>query len=421
MNILLEPQVLLVLTGCCLLGASAGAVGIFSFLQKKALFSDAVAHAVLPGVALSFIITGQKNPIYLIIGAVLSGWLALLSIDVLSRRTKLKPDTTIGIALTLFFGMGILMLTAIQHTGKAAQSGLDSFLFGKAAAMQQNDVLTFGLFSILIILVVFLFFKELRVMTFNREYAVSIGLPVRWFDFLLATLNVMAVAIGIQAVGVVLMSALLITPASASRFWTNKLRIMVLLAAAIGAASGLLGGLISLTAPSMPTGPWIVVVLTLFALFSIFLAPQRGLWAKAQKSRRNRQKMNRENILKMFFRIGEENSDFSRNRNRSELLNWKGFNASNLESGLLALKKTGLLTKTGNDYSLTPEGLKEAARIVRLHRLWELYLTRRLHLPVDHVHQDAEAIEHVITPEIEALLIQDLGHPLIDPHNSQIP
>ncbi|MES2630134.1 MAG: iron chelate uptake ABC transporter family permease subunit [Bacteroidota bacterium] len=231
MEILLDPNVLLIVAGCCLLGISSGVIGVFSFLQKKALFSDAVAHAVLPGVALAFILSGQKNPLILIAGALVSGWLALASIDIISSKSKIKPDTAIGIALSFFFGTGILLLTSIQQSGAASQSGLDSFLFGKAASMQQYDVITFIGFAAVLIIVVILFFKEFKLIIFNREYAISIGLPVRTFDLLLSTLNVLAVAIGIQSVGVVLMSALLISPAGAARFWTNDLIRMLFLVA----------------------------------------------------------------------------------------------------------------------------------------------------------------------------------------------
>lgn len=421
MDILLEPTVLLIIAGCCLLGISAGVIGVFSFLQKKALFSDAVAHAVLPGVAIAFILSGQKNPLLLIAGAMISGWLALISIDLISNKSKLKPDTAIGIILSLFFGIGILLLTSIQQSGAAAQSGLDSFLFGKAASMQKADVFTFMIFAAVLLLLVRLFFKEFKLITFNRDYAISIGLPVRFFDFLLSTLNVLAVAIGIQSVGVVLMSALLITPAGAARFWTNDLKTMLLLSALFGALSGLGGCLISIMAPGMPTGPWIVVVLTAFVVVSILFAPKRGILARNRKSRLNQLKINRENILKILYRLGEEKDDFSRIRNNEEIKNWRNFNANNLNTGVKELSKLGLLNLHHSDMALTAKGVDEARRIVRLHRLWELYLTKKLHLPSDHVHQDAEAIEHVITPELEAMLIKDLENPSKDPHNSIIP
>lgn len=421
MSLIFEPTVLLILSGCCILGASSGLIGVFSFLQKKALFSDALAHAVLPGVALAFIVSGEKNPLILICGATLSGWLALLSIDYISLKSKIKADTAIGIVLTLFFGVGILCLTAIQKSGSAAQSGLDSFLFGKAASMQQNDVIAFSLFAVVLIALVLLFYKEFKLILFNREFAVSIGLPVRFFDFLISTMNVLAVAIGIQAVGVVLMAALLITPAGAGRFWTDRFSRMLIISAVFGSLSGVAGCIISIVAPGMPTGPWIVVVLTGIAAFSILFAPKKGLLARNRKKRINQNKINRENILKIFYRIGEEKSDFQRARNNEEITNWRNFNAKQLESGLQQLKKLRFIEGRKNDYLLTEAGVAEARRIVRLHRLWELYLTTRLRLPSDHVHQDAEAIEHIITPELEAMLISELQNPSTDPHNSQIP
>ena len=230
-----DPNVLFVVLGTMLLGASSAIVGCFSFLRKRALVGDAIAHSILPGVCLAFMVSGSKNPLYLIIGAFITGWLSLLLIDGITRTTKLKSDTAIGIILSVFFGVGILLLTSIQHSGNASQAGLDKFLFGKAASLTKDDVYVFGTIAAILILVVILFYKEFKLISFNPDYAKVIGLPVRFLEFMLATITVLAVAVGIQAVGVVLMAALLITPASGARFWTDKLGVMILIATFFGA------------------------------------------------------------------------------------------------------------------------------------------------------------------------------------------
>ena len=291
-------NVWIVTLGTVLLGCGSAIVGCFTFLRKRALVGDVVAHSILPGVCLGFMVLHAENsattaignffsehlpfiaensfPLLLMGGAVLAGWLSLVTVDFISRNSKLKPDTAIGLVLSVFFGVGILLLTHIQHTNNAAQAGLDKFLFGKAASMTQQDVFIFSGIATFLIIVVFAFYKEFKLVSFNPDFAKVAGLPVKFLEFLLSTITILAVATGIQAVGVVLMAALLITPAAAARFWTTRLHVMIILATIFGAVSGLFGSFISYTAPAMPTGPWIVMCLSFFAIASAFLAPKKG-------------------------------------------------------------------------------------------------------------------------------------------------
>jgi len=416
-----DPNVLFVVLGTMILGASAAIVGCFSFLRKRALVGDAIAHSILPGVCLAFMISGSKNPLYLIIGAFITGWLSLLLIDAITRTTKLKSDTAIGIILSVFFGVGILLLTSIQHSGNAAQAGLDKFLFGKAASLTKDDVYVFGTIALILIAVVILFYKEFKLISFNIDYAKVIGLPVRFLEFMLATITVLAVAVGIQAVGVVLMAALLITPASGARFWTDKLSVMILIATAFGAISGFLGSYISYIAPSMPTGPWIVMCLSALTIGSIWFAPKTGMLAKYRVQKENQRKILIENVLKLFYHLGENDGTFKKQRNISTLLSSRNLQMKELKRGLLLLRKENWLRKKGESWLITQSGLNEAKRIVKLHRLWEMYLNQRLKLEPDHVHNDAEAIEHIITPELEKQLEKELNYPTKDPHESIIP
>lgn len=416
-----DPNVRFVAFGSMLLGAAAAIVGTFAFLRKQALVGDAVAHSILPGVCLAFIISGTKNPIYLLIGASISGWISMIAVDYISRNSKLKSDTAIGIVLSVFFGLGILLLTTIQHSGNASQAGLDKFLFGKAASLTSNDVKIFGGVAIVLILVVFLFYKEFKLISFNPDFAKSIGLPVKTLEFVLSTLTVLAIAVGIQAVGVVLMAALLITPAAAARFWTHKLWKMILIATLFGAASALIGTFISYSYPAMPTGPWIVVCLSMMALFSIFFAPKNGLVPKLNNQKANRLKIRNENILKLFYHLGEKGNDFFKGYSKKELLASRDFRVQEIEQGLAHLKTKNLVRKLDEKWHLTSTGLVASKRVIKLHRLWEMYLNQKLKLAPDHVHNDAEAIEHIITPEIEKLLEKELNYPEKDPHQSTIP
>ena len=227
MNLVYElfthPVARVVVLGVVLIAAASALIGCFLFLRKSSLVGDAIAHASLPGVCAAFVVFESRHPAILLVGAMVSGWLSMQLINTILRRTKLKADVAIGIALSWLFGIGIVMLTAIQQSGLPNQSGLDHFLFGNAAGMQWREVVTFGAFAVVLITAVFLLYRPWKLMLFDRAHAEAIGLPVRWLEAALSLLTVLAVAIGIQTVGVVLMAALLITPAAAARFWTHRL------------------------------------------------------------------------------------------------------------------------------------------------------------------------------------------------------
>ncbi|MFY0594477.1 iron chelate uptake ABC transporter family permease subunit [Roseivirga sp.] len=416
-----DPSIVSVVVGAILLTASSAVVGTFTFLKKKALVGDAVAHSVLPGICLAFIISGTKNPIWMIIGAFVTGWLSLVIIDHITTKSKIKEDTAIALILSVFFGIGILMLTNIQHSGNAEQTGLDSFLFGKAAALIGQDLIIFGIVAIILIVTVALFFKELKLIAFDSHYAKALGIPVKRLDLLLTSLTVLAVVTGIQAVGVVLMAAMLITPAAAARFWTNNVFRMTLIAAILGGFSGLSGAYVSYVAPSMPTGPWIVIIISILAIVSFFIAPKRGILARSVQQNKLKQQIMDENLLKELYHLGEKDNDFYKGRTLDELIEERYFPRKPLISGLRRLKRQGYLIKLDNAWRYTEVGKTKGQRVVKLHRLWELYLSKYMKIDPDHVHEDAETIEHIITPEIEQQLEQMLEYPEFDPHKEKIP
>lgn len=416
-----DANVRFVTIGSILLASSSAVVGCFSLLRKRALVGDAVAHAVLPGVCLAFILSGTKNPFILLLGAFITGWFSLVTIDFITARTRIKEDTAIGLVLSVFFGIGILLLTSIQHSGNAAQSGLDKFLFGKAASLVGEDLIVFSVVAVLLLVATIVFYKELMLLCFDQAYARTIGFPVRALELLLTTLTVFAVVVGIQAVGVVLMAAMLITPAAAARFWTEKLPVMLLIAAVMGAFSGLAGAFVSYTAPSMPTGPWIVLIISLIAILSFAFAPGRGWVSRIIRQRRNRSRILDENILKLLYQVGELKENFTDAQSITELMQRRHLPQKSILKGLKKLQREGFVSKQQKGWLLTEEGRIRGRRVVRLHRLWELYLTQYLELPSDHVHEDAETIEHIITPELEEKLMEELNYPALDPHQSKIP
>jgi manganese/zinc/iron transport system permease protein len=286
--------------------------------------------------------------------------------------------------------------------------------------MLEKDLIVSGIGAALLLLTVFVFYRPFKLISFNREYALSIGLPVRLYEFLMSTLTIIAVAIGIQAVGIVLMAALLITPAAAARYWTQRLPIMLLLSGIFAALSGFLATWVSFSIPSMPTGPWVIVILSIIAIGSIFFAPARGLFWQRKLRKGHERKILLENILKTFYYVRSGDA-LEGAHSEKELMTVRAFEPQELRKGLGQLARQNLVISTEGKWRLTDKGLERCVRIVRLHRLWELFLNKRLQLKPDHVHHGAEAIEHIITPEIEELLSSELGHPERDPHQKEIP
>ena len=311
-------------------------------------------------------------------------------------------------------------MSVVQQRGQGQQAGLERYLLGKAAAITMLDVYTFSALALVLLLGVALFYKGFQLMTFNEDFAHVIGLPVGLIRVTFTVLTVLAVTIGIQTVGVVLMAALLITPAAAARAWTKSLPQMILLAAVFSAVSAILGTLISSSIAKMPTGPWIVIILGLIGFTSLFIAPEKGWLFKRKRAFKNRSKTNRENIMKLMYRQ-EEKCGTGNKLTSFQILGIRAMREDLLRVGLKDLKKRLWIIEHIDGFTLTDLGRIEGRRVVRLHRLWELYLTERLGMAPDHIHPQAETMEHVITPEIEALLIKELGVPERDPHESLIP
>ena len=406
--------------GTTLLAASSSVVGAFSYLKGQSLVGDAIAHALLPGVVLAFILGGIRNSSFLILGALISGLLAHYGIGYLENKTKLKSDTAVSLVLSTFFGFGIMLMSYIQRTGQGQQAGLERFLLGKAAAITMQDIYIFSALALVLIIGVGLFYKGFQLMTFNEDFAHAIGLPMPLIRFTFTVLTVLAITIGIQTVGVVLMAALLITPSAAARVWTNSLPAMLALAASFAGVAAVMGTYISSVLPKMPTGPWVVLVLAFFGFSSLLFAPKRGWFSKQRRAKANQRKTIRENVLKLLFQQ-EEQRGLPTVLSIEEIQGIRAMRLDRLTSTLKELKNRLLIIDHGGSYGLTELGRGEGRRVVRLHRLWELYLTERLGMAADHIHPQAETMEHVITPEIEELLVKELGNPEVDPHQSPIP
>lgn len=290
-DLLASQLVQRVLLGAALLGAISGILGSFAVLRQQSLLGDTLSHAALPGVCIGFLITGERQLSVLLPSALLTGALAAMTVMLIIKRTRLKTDAALGIALSVYFAMGTVLLTLIQSRGASGSAGLSSFLFGQAAAISAEDIRMMAITGAIVISLVVILWKEFKLVSFDPDSARVLGLPVVALELTLTIIVAVAVVIGLQLVGVVLMVALLIAPAAAARQWTKSLSGMVILSGFLGAAAGAGGALISATGRGLATGPIVVLLITAIVLFSILLAPQRGvIWQKLARHRLNKKR-----------------------------------------------------------------------------------------------------------------------------------
>ena len=352
--------------GSAVLGIVSGALGAFAVLRKQSLLGDAMAHAALPGIALAFLLTGSKASLVLIIGAAIAGWIGTLFIMSIVRSTRIKFDSALGLVLSVFFGFGLVLLTIIQKMPNANQAGLDKFLFGQAAALLERDVITMGVLGAIAIGVMLVFWKEFKLLSFDPDFGATLGFPIKLLDILLTTLIVIAIVLGLQTVGVVLMSAMIVAPAAAARQWTDRLGTMILLSALFGALAGVVGALLSSSIQRLPTGPTIVLCISTIVLISLFFAPRRGLLWNWIRQRRNRGRLHLEAILEDLYSLASAHDD-PQHAHSIAVLKLMGSERGGVEQSLKKLEEQGLVrSESSGEWALTKAGINQARHQIAL-------------------------------------------------------
>ena len=298
-----------VAVGAAILGVVSGVLGSFAVLRQQSLVGDALSHAALPGVCLGFMVAGTRDLGAIMAGALLTGGLAALTILALTRLSRLKTDAATGISLSVFFALGVVLLTVIQGGGGASQAGLETFLFGQAAAILRSDLWVMGAIAAAALAVVLALWKEFKLVTFDPTFARTLGLPVTVLEVALTVMVALAVVVGLQMVGVVLMAAMVIAPAVAARQWTRRLEHMVVLSALIGMVSGVTGAVISALGRGLPTGPLIVLAASAIVLVSILFAPGRGVVWDALARARERRSLRGRQVLTTLLQLAREHGD----------------------------------------------------------------------------------------------------------------
>jgi ABC-type Mn2+/Zn2+ transport system permease subunit/Mn-dependent DtxR family transcriptional regulator len=412
-----DPALQLGMLGATLLGFTCGLLGCYIVLRRLSLMGDTLGHSILPGVVLAFVLSGgQKSPAVLLGGAVLAGLAASVLVWFLTRHTPIKEDAAMGITLSSFFAVGVAGLTMLQKSGPGTQSGLDKFLFGQAAALGPQDVGFLAASAVAASALVFLLYKELLVSCFDAQFANSIGVPVDKVQLLLMGLVTVAIVSAVQAVGVVLVSAMLVIPAATALLWTDRLPRMLLLSSVLGMLAGWSGLFLSFVGRHLPTGPCMVLASTVYFGLSWLFAPRYGQLGKWLRHRNRSLRTALENDLKSVYLLLER----APHAGAAEWAAFQRLDHTGAQHRLQRLQRRRWLESL-SPLTLSERGTAEAARLVRNHRLWELYLTHEAQIAPDHVHRDAEDMEHLLTPEQVSDLESRLGRPEFDPHGQRIP
>lgn len=400
-----------VLAGTCLLGAAAGLVGTFLLLRKRSLLGDTLGHATLPGVAAAFLIaqalgiSGKSLPV-LLAGAAVSGVAGMAAVLLIRRFSHIKDDAALAIVLSVFFGIGVTLVTAVQQIPGGNAAGLDHFIYGKTASMTSSDAVFIFASSLVAVILCAALFKEFALLCFDENYASTAGWPVRVLDVLLMALVVGVTVVGLQAVGLLLVVALLVIPPAAARFWSDRLGVMAAVSGVLGAASAFGGVMASALFPRLPAGALIVLSAASFFGMSMIFGIRRGLVIRQFHEKRAAARLRREHLLRAIYECSEADGVSSVAEN--SLATRRPWPRGGLEREIRRSSTEGLLTRGPGGVQLTKRGLSEARRLVRNHRLWELYLLHHADVAPGRVDRDADLVEHVLDPglvdELEAIL-----------------
>lgn len=394
------------------IGISCGLIGTYIMLRRMSLIGDALAHAVLPGVVVSFMVAG-KSEAALFIGAVVSGILTVLLIGFVNRNSKIKEDTSIGIIFTGAFALGILLVSQL----KQVHIDLSSYLFGDVLGVSTGDITLSMIIMFVIILCIVLFYKQLLLTSFDPTMAMTIGISTTLVHYMLMTLLSMSIVAGLQSVGVILIIAMLITPPATAYLLSSNLKKILLLSAMFGTISAITGLYLSYHF-NFASGASIVLVAVALFMLAFLFSPKEGVVTKLFRRRSASKLVLIEDVIKLSYRFKDEPG---KTELVDKIANELGISNSRVEGAIKTLLAKGLMSRTNGNYQLTDKGIKYALRLVRTHRLWETYITNKNVVDIEHIHPEAEKLEHVLTEDMVDELDEELGFPEKDPHGSEIP
>ncbi len=288
LNVLTEYSFIVVALGTVVLAIATSMVGSINILKGQSLIGDAVGHAAFPGIVLAFMLLGQKNSILLLSGAVVAGLCAFSIIEMITHTSQIHADTAMAVILAGFFGLGMVLKSYIQgnkHFVGGSQAGLATYIFGQAAYIIREDVIIIFIVALVSLLLFLFFYKEIKIHVFDSVYASTVGINSKWISFLIVSMTMLLIAAGLKAVGAILISSMLITPGVTGLQWSVRYDRVLIVAAVTGAASALIGTILSTLIDGMSTGPSIILVMSVIAFVSLLISP-RGVIAVYMRRRK---------------------------------------------------------------------------------------------------------------------------------------
>ncbi|MEM7672769.1 MAG: iron chelate uptake ABC transporter family permease subunit [Verrucomicrobiota bacterium] len=428
-----DQSVVIVVLGALALGVCCGLMGSFIVVRKMALVGDMLSHAVLPGIAAGFLWNQTKDPWAMVVGATVSGVLGILIVNAVRKTTHIKEDSALGMVLAGFYAIGVCMISMIQRLDTAEKSGLNHFMFGQAAALSETDVSMIAGIALVALFFVIILFKELLTTSFDAGFSRAIGIPYAFIEYALYLLLTFAIVVSLKAVGVVLVSALLIIPPATAYLLTDNFAKMLSISVIVGMVSALLGSFLSFLGNDLPTGPFMVVSAASIFSIAFLFGPRYGWIPRYFKRLQRTQRIRDENLLRSIYLIRERSAFQHPHITLTELADHRNENILEQSAGVQSLIKNRLaffdpteshsarVIPGERQLLLTAEGALRSCQLVRNHRLWELYLTHVANYATDHVHDDADRIEHLLGEDTVRELEKRLNHPQRDPHGKLIP
>lgn len=427
MNFFIDPILRAPTIGCMLMCLACSLIGVLVFVRRESLLGETVAHATYPGVtlaAIAMVFLPLKSFLFWgLLGSGIAIGLSLWLLRLMLKHFNLSADSALCFILTLFFGIGLTLSSYLQNVNSTLYKKSRIFLFGQAATITDSYLWLYFTLAAIIILWMFLFYREIQIVNLDPSFARSVGIKGKALDFVFYFLLLASVVIGIRSIGLFLLSGMLIGPAIAARQWTNRLHHMLLLSGLIGLVCGFLGVYISVKASdfagstfSFATGPTILIVSAIISFLSLIFSPKRGWLTRYLRIFRFKKRCAEENVLKSMWHFKEKETQ----ANKQNLYPYQCISKLYYYILLLYMDFKGDLIVLNNNLIFTDKGMQRARHIVRMHRLWEVYLVH-LGVGIEKVHHNAEEMEHIITPEIEVQLLKMMENPKLDPHNKPIP
>jgi ABC-type Mn2+/Zn2+ transport system permease subunit/Mn-dependent DtxR family transcriptional regulator len=411
-----EPWAQRALITSSMVGVMCGVLGTFVVLRNMSLIGDALSHAVLPGVVLGFMVVGVSagSNLGIFAGAVMAGLFTAVAITWIQDKIKTKPDAAIGIVFTAMFSIGVVGISWLSKS-EGVHLDLKDFLFGNVLGVNDSDMNLTAIVLVFVLSSIIILYRYLFATTFQPVVAEAMGISTRGIHYYLMLLLSFAVVASLQSVGVILVVAMLVTPAATALLLSNRLHWVLVIAAAFGLLSTITGFIASVMFET-PPGPAMAIMATLFYLITVTLSPQKGLLSSWLRKRKQRQRIIREDVLKQVLKLDELNE-----LSLDKLAHKMGHHQARVQKALSQLAQLGYVSLQGAQIKLTDEGLIQATRLVRAHRLWETYLVQHMGMASDQIHEDAERFEHLLTDDMLDEVEAHLGYPSIDPHGSPIP